>query len=265
MDISVNNISFSYPKSDKQVLKNISFNAKQSEITSLIGANGAGKSTLMKSILGVLKADGQVLLGDKNINSFSRQELMRHVGYLTQENSFLSSLTVFEVIMLGRMHSLRIRVNKEEIDKVWAVMSNLGIEDLAERPFYALSGGQRRIVGLAQTIVKEPDVLILDEPTANLDIQNELEVLELIKTYTKKKNVTTLMILHDLNMASRFSDKLVLMNNNCIYSSGKPIDVITELSVREAYGVNVFIHVDKAGIPMIHLINSVGEKKYSFD
>ena len=75
MDISVNNISFSYPKSDKQVLKNISFNAKQSEITSLIGANGAGKSTLIKSILGVLKADGQVLLGDKNINSFSRQEL----------------------------------------------------------------------------------------------------------------------------------------------------------------------------------------------
>lgn len=100
----------------------------------------------------------------------------------------MSSLTVFEVIMLGRMHSLRIRVNKEEIDKVWAVMSNLGIEDLAERPFYALMRqGQRRIVGLAQTIVKEPDVLILDEPTANLDIQNELEVLELIKLTQKRR------------------------------------------------------------------------------
>lgn len=265
MDIKVNNISFTYPKSDKRVLKNISFNANQSEVTSLIGANGAGKSTLIKSILGVLKAEGEVLLGDRNINSFNRQELMKRVGYLTQESSYMSSLTVFEVIMLGRMHSLHLRVDKDEIDKAWVIMNNLGIEELAERPFYALSGGRRRIVGLAQTIVKEPDVLILDEPTANLDIQNELEVLELIRTYTKKKNITTLLILHDLNMASRFSDKLVLMSDNSIYSSGKPIDVITELSVREAYGVNVFIHVDKAGIPMIHLINSVGEKKYNFD
>ena len=247
------------------MLNNISFSAKQSEITSLIGANGAGKSTLVKSILGVLHAQGEVLLDEKNIMSFQKKDLMKKIGYLPQENSFLSSLTVFEVIMLGRMHHLHLKVDKSEVNRVWSVMKQLEIEYLAERPFFALSGGQRRVVGLAQTIVKEPKVLILDEPTANLDIQNELEVLELVRAYTKKKDVTTLLILHDLNMASRFSDQLILLNHGKVYKSGAPIDVITEESVREAYGVNVFIHVDKAGIPMIHLINSVRKKNYNFD
>lgn len=265
MDIIVNNISYHYPKSNSNVLTKVSFSVKSGMVTGLIGANGAGKSTLIKSMLGILKHEGEVIIGEKNVQQLSRENLMKDVGYLIQENSFLSSLTVFETVLLGRIHNLKFKADDKHIEKVWGILEMLGITDLAEKKFYALSGGQRRVVGLAQIFVKEPKVIILDEPTANLDIQNELEILELIRAYAVKMNVATLVILHEINMASRFCDNLILLNKGCVYKSGKPISVITKESIKEAYGVNVNIHINEEGLPMIYLVNSIRQKNYNFE
>ncbi len=257
MDLQVQDIRFRYKKNGNYIIDGISFDAGEGDVTAIIGANGVGKSTLVRSLLGLLHSEGTVLMGGKNRNEYTRNQITRHIGYLTQENAFLSSLTVFEVVMLGQMNSLGFRVQNTEVERVWDVLTTLRISHLAKNRFFELSGGQRRIVGIAQTIVRDPDILILDEPTANLDMQNQLEVLELIRSYTKEKKLTTLVILHDLNMACRYSDRLILLKDGRVYASGPPAQVITKETVKDVYGVLVNLHHDRQGIPMIHPVCSV--------
>ena len=177
----------------------------------------------------------------------------------------MTSLPVLDVVLLGRMETLRLKVSEEDIGQAWKVLELLHLEELAERPFYALSGGQRRMIGIAQTIVKEPQILIMDEPTANLDVQKELEVLELIRAYTKQRNIATFLTLHDLNMAARYADRLILLHDGGIYCSGEPKEVLTERHIRETYGIYAQVQVDADGIPLIYPVSSVQKQAYCFE
>lgn len=167
MNIRVENLSFAYRRG-KPVLDGLSFEAHEGEITAIVGANGAGKTTLVKSIMGSLSPQGQVYLGGKNRREYALSEVSALVGYLTQESGVQAALTVFDVVLLGRIHRLGLRVNSAELEKVWKILKKLKIENLANCYYNELSGGQRRVVNIAQTLVKEPKILILDEPTANL-------------------------------------------------------------------------------------------------
>lgn len=214
--------------------------------------------------MGLNKANGEIFIAGKNKQSYTSIELSRKISFLTQDNTQVPSLTVFEVVLLGRMNHLGLRVDRVELEKVQSILKTLHLEELSGRPYNELSGGQRRIVDIAQALVKEPEILILDEPTANLDMQNDLEIMELIVSYTRRKNITTLLTLHDLNMACRFSDKLILLKSKEIYAQGKPKDVINSTTIQEVYGVKTEVKEDENGIPQLRLLESVRQKNYNF-
>lgn len=265
MDITVERLSFSFPGSSEPILNNISFHAPDGEVTAVIGANGVGKTTLLKAVMNLYDASGTVRFGACGREEMSRCDLMRHISYMTQEGELLSTLTVLDTVLLGRVESLGLRVSDENLEKAWRALCLLKLEHLAERPLGSLSGGQRRVVNIAQAIVREPDVLIMDEPTANLDLQNQLEVLELVREYTRQKRIATILTLHDLNMAARYADKLVLLRDGAVYRAGTPTAVISEEAVRNAYGVHVSVTQNEDGIPMLHPIGSVRTQRYNFN
>lgn len=263
--LEITNLSYKYPKTENLVLNRISFSAAAGEITVLIGANGAGKTTLLRSLTNHSLHSDAINIDGTPIDTISAFEFSKLISYLTQENPQLSSLSVFEVVLLGRLNSLGLRLQEEDLEKAWNTLDSLHLRPFASRPFYALSGGQRKLVSIAQAIVKEPKILILDEPTANLDMQNKLEVVELISAYTKARNTVTLVTLHDLNLASQFADKLILLKKGELFRQGTPSEVITEAAIREAYGVETTVKTGEAGIPHLHLLRSVRNTPYHFN
>lgn len=265
MSLRVEHLHYTYPKAAEPVIRDISFEVPDGSVTAVIGANGVGKSTLIKSMLGIFKAGGDVWLHDRNRREMSHEDIHLAVAYMTQENALLTSLSVLNVVLLGRLGSLSIRVQDEDVEKALRILRILHLDTLADRPFYALSGGQRRMVDVAQTLVRDPDILIMDEPTANLDLVNELQVLELVRAYTHQKNTATLLTLHDLNMASRYSDRLILLKDGVVYREGPPGEVVTEENIRAAYGVSVHVHTSsRTGTPMVLPLAAVQSTEYSF-
>ena len=260
MELRIEHLGFSYRKD--RILRDISFYARGGEVTAIIGANAVGKSTLLKCISGILRAQGEILLDGQSVKGMSSTELTRRIGYLTQENPTQALLSVFEVVLLGRMASLPLKIPTEELEKVWAVMREVKIDGIAARGFHQLSGGQRRVVSILQAIVREPEALLLDEPIANLDIQHQLEVLDLVRDYTRKKKTATVVTLHELNMAARYADRVVVLKDGMVYKQGIPKDVFTAEMVRQTYQVEAEITADRSGIPVVNPLFSVrtGEK-----
>ena len=252
MKIKIEGLYFNYGIST--VLRNINMEALPGEITAIIGPNAAGKTTLLKCIAGILRSsrrDGKIFFNEKEINDFRKGDINRFVSYFPQENSVHAVLQVFEVVLLGRLHSMSWRVRNEELSLVSKVIEDFGIEDLASRYINELSGGQRQMVFVAQSLVREPKILLLDEPTNNLDLQHQLEVLDLVRHVTIEQNITTIVALHDLNLAARYADKFIVMREGNVYSAGKPIDVITQEMVRTIYNVNAYVYIDNDGVPQV--------------
>lgn len=259
MKLKAENLQFSYR--DKTVLKNFSFEAVSGQMTIVLGANGAGKSTLLRGLSGVTDCAGTITLEDGTILT-GKSERRRLTAYLIQESDSGTTLSVLEMVLLGRLQRLPLRVPQEEIDKVMSVLNGLGISTLADRRCCDLSGGQRRIVAIAQTLVKEPRIMLFDEPTTNLDIENELEVLELIRTVTRERNIVTVVTMHDLNMAGRFADKIMLMKDGRLLSSGAPVEVITVSAIRCAYNLDALVSLTANGFPMVYPLASLNRKEH---
>ena len=265
MSFRAEHLEYTYPKAKTPIIRDIGFEVPDGCLTAVIGANGVGKSTLLRTLLGILKGRGDVWFDGVSRREMSHAEIHRLVGYMTQEGALLTGLSVLNVVLLGRLGTLNLRVRDEDIEKAMQTIRLLHLEELADRPFYALSGGQRRMVDVAQTLVRDPRILIMDEPTANLDLEHELQVLELVKAYTRQKNTATLLTLHDLNMAARYADRLVLLKDGSVYREGTPAEVITEENIREAYGVEAHVHTSsRTGTPMVLPLAAVRKTEYVF-
>ena len=264
MSVRLENITFKYPHNEKNTLNNVSLILRDGEITTLLGHNGAGKTTLIKLLTNSSKKEGNIYLDDKNLNELNINEKMNYIGYLPQENAALSKLSVIEVILLGDVSHLGIKIKKEQLDRCKEIIEAFNLTDIADKKYCELSGGQRKIVSIAQIMLKNPKVLIMDEPTANLDVYNEIEVLSLIKKYVKSKDIACLLVLHSINLASRYSDKIVLLKDGSIYKEGKPIDIINEENLLNVYHVNIEKTVSKHGYPLIHIVNNDNADKYKF-
>lgn len=235
--LQVEILKFAYDSSEP-ILRNIHFNAVPGEITGIIGPNGSGKSTLMKCIAGLLKPEGTIRLSKNNTSPANKKRLGQWVSYLPQENSFRAVLTVFETVLLGRMQSLSWRVGKEDLTAVLKMLETLRIEMLASRFLGELSGGQRQMVWMAQALVRQPMVLLLDEPLNSLDLRYALEILDMVKEITALKKIITVIVLHDLNLVGKYADKIILLRDGDVYSSGTPKTVLTMETIRSVYGVN---------------------------
>lgn len=254
MKLDIIDLNLSYGST--KVLNGLNMQAKP-EITALIGPNATGKSTLLKCVAGILKPTGHILLDGEEILDKKNKELREMISYLPQEIPDLTTLTVMEVVLLGMVNSLSWKVSEEEIDHAYGVLEDLGLDDLAPRPMTELSGGQQQMVYVAQSLVRNPSLLLMDEPTNNLDMQKQLEMFELIKGVTAEKEITTLMVLHDINLASRYADQIVVLRDGKVFCSGPAEEVINEDIIQEVYGVKSTVHFHQDGFPQIVPLCSV--------
>lgn len=264
MALIIKDLAYRYPSNDEDTLNGVSLKVNNGEIITLLGPNGCGKTTLIKSLLGHLKASGQVELDEQNLKSMKWGERNKIISYLTQEQPLPSSLSVFEVILLGNVGSLGIKPSKKMLEHTAHIIEQFGLTEIGNKKYSELSGGQQRIVNIAQVMAKNPKILILDEPTANLDISNEFEVLELVKHYVKQKNIICIMVLHSISMAARYSDRICLLKDGKIYREGSPIDIITEENILDTYHVIVEKNVTRDGHPTVNLVGSKNKKEYNF-
>lgn len=259
MSLHIEDVKFRYGATP--VLRGITMTeARPGEVTAVIGPNAAGKTTLFKCVTGILRAQGRILLDGKELKAFKRDEITRLVAYLPQENPVNAVLTVFEAVLLARLHSASWKVGDADLVHVSRVLADLQIDDLALRYLNELSGGQKQMVSVAQALVREPRILLLDEPTSNLDLQRQLEVLSLVKRVTAETEMTTLMALHDLNLAARYADHVVVMDRGSVYAAGDATAVLTAAMLRDVYGVEAKISCDGDGIPQVVPIRPVATR-----
>lgn len=251
LDLTIKNVSFNY--GDKVILKNISFKAKRKKLTALIGVNGAGKTTLLKCINGINKiSSGDIIVDSKSINDYSINELAKKISYVSQSLTTSFSISVFDMILIGRVPFLGYRVKKEDREIVYDVIKSLKIEHLAFKDINKLSGGEKQKVLIARSLVQKTNIVLLDEPTSNLDYRAQLDLLSYIKGMIVSNEMIGIIVLHDLNLASMFCDDILLINNNTLYKFGSPSDVINNKSIRETYGVDIKL-IENNGIQNVVL------------
>jgi iron complex transport system ATP-binding protein len=218
----------------------------------MIGPNGSGKTTLLKCINKILEPkQGHILIGGKKIKKMSRLEVAKHMGYVPQNSAANpNALPVFEVVLMGRRPHFTWQSGEKDTEKVWAALKMLNIEHLALRDFYELSGGEQQKVLIARSLAQEAKVLLLDEPTSNLDIKHQLEVMSLTRRLVANEKLAAVVAIHDLNLAFRYCDKIVMMKEGKIFAAGDAHSVLTAESISSVYRVEVEINYNNK-IPYI--------------
>lgn len=251
--IEVQHVWLGYSR--KEVLKDVTFQVLPGEIVGLIGPNGSGKSTIIRALSRVISPQqGRILLDGKDIARISRQKLARIIGVVPQIPLLPSAFTAFETVLMGRNPHLGFlqHEGQKELDIAWHAMKRTMTQHLARRRVGELSGGEIQSLVIARVLAQETKAILLDEPTANLDIGRQVEVLNLIKNLCLEQNLTVLAALHDLNLASQYCDRLVLINNGQVYDEGTPAEVITLRNIKEVYGAEgcVYAHPTN-GLPAV--------------
>lgn len=241
--IEVKDLSFQYD--EESVLENVSFTARPGEITAIVGANGAGKSTLLKCISGFEKASGTVKICGQDAFRLSREKLAGTMSYLDQCTDCEAELNVYEVVLLGRLQRLSFRVTDDDLQKVDAILTQMSLEPFANRNISELSGGQRQLVFIAQTLIKDPQVLILDEPTSALDLRRQFEIMEFLQKITKERMLTTLVTLHHLDIAAKYADHVVVLADKRVYTEASPAAAFTEKMLHDVYEVEAEVYTDR--------------------
>ena len=242
MLLKINKIDFSYQSS--KILDNVTLEVGSGEFLGIMGPNGSGKTTLLRCISNVLSPQvGTIYIDGKNIQKIGKKELAKNIAVVPQTSTVDFSFTVSELVLMGRTpHTDRFKSETTNDFKIAEkAMKLTNIMHLAERTFDELSGGEKQRVIIARALTQEPKILLLDEPTVHLDINNQFEILKLVKDLIKQKRIVVMTVFHDLNLASHFSDKLILLNNGNIVSVGLPNEVLTPENIKNIYHIDVII------------------------
>lgn len=259
MKLNVNGVRFRYGSRD--ILKDVELEAKSSEVLAVIGANGAGKSTLIRCINRILKPyTGTVLLDGKELTSFTAKERACMMGYVPQTAKDVFSFNVMETVLMGRKPHISWGVGKRDLKIVNSVLVRMGLTQFVERYLYELSGGERQKVLIARALAQEPEVLLLDEPTSNLDVRHQLEVMELVQGIALQQKKCVLMVVHDLNLAARYADKILMLKDGEVFAAGTPQDVLVPKNIKAVYGVESMIINTELGPYVITIKPSAPQK-----
>ena len=243
MQIKIDDIEFSY--SSVPVLNDITLDIDGPGFVSILGPNGVGKSTLIHCINKILEpTSGSVMIDGKDVKEISIKELAKEIGYVPYSANASFPLTVVDTVMMGRHPHAKWNTLDHDLDVVYDTLRMLGISHLAMRQFNELSAGQHQKVMLARGLVQEPKILLLDEPTSNLDIRHQLDVTKMLKRLSVEKGILIIMISHDINIAAKYADQVILMFQGKVYDVGAPTDVITESNLKTVYGVESKIVMD---------------------
>ena len=247
--IELQNIRFSYDRASAPVLQDVSFRLDDGQCAAVLGNNGAGKSTLLKCIDRILRPQaGKVLVDGQDVFSLSGNELARRIAYVAQ-NARSSDLLVFDTVLLGRRPYIRWDVSEHDRALVASLLERMKLTHLAMRPLSQLSGGEAQKVLLARALAQEPRLLLLDEPTSNLDPRNQHEVMQLVQELAKERGICVITVLHDLNLAIRYSDRFLLLKDGGVYASGGA-ECMTPETIEAVYSMHVHI-LEHRGIPVI--------------
>jgi len=240
--LSLERVSFSYGAIE--ALSDLSFSVAAGEVFGLLGPNGSGKSTVVRLLSRVLTPrSGQVRFAGQDLGTYGREELARQVAVVPQETVIELPFSVLEVVLMGRSPHLGRLGFERALDLAVArhAMEQTGVWALAAREIHELSGGERQRVILARALAQEPRVLLLDEPTAFLDIRHQVEVYDLVKSLSRQHGLTVVAILHDLNLAALYCDRLALLKAGHLFCLGMPEHVLTYSNIKAVYETEVYI------------------------
>ena len=244
--IKAQNLRFAY--NSKEILKGVDFEIKKGEMFFIVGPNGSGKSTLLKCLNGILKPKGAVFIGKDELCKLSKNEVARIMGYVPQRSE-VNYLTVFDTILLGRKPHMKWGISEKDVEVVNKVIDMLGLNELAFRRLTQLSGGELQKVIIARALAQEPKIILLDEPTNNLDLKNQIEVMRILEKIVKEHGISAIITMHDLNVASLYADTIVMLKNGKIVVKGG-VDVLNSENIEKVYGVKVSV-VNLNGKPLV--------------
>ena len=242
MKIEIKDLHFTYAHGDKEILKGINLTIEEPGLYCVLGPNGVGKSTMVYCINKLQKAtSGSVEIDGKNVNDISFKEMARFLSFVPHNEDDTFSMSVMETVMMGRHpylgevdHKTNMRIAAENIKL-------LGIEDLAMHGFSELSAGQHQKVMIARGLTQEPQILICDEPTANLDVRYQMLVMRLLRDLAKLKKIIVIVICHDLNVTAQYADKVIMVYGGKIMANGTPEECLTTDNIRALFGVEADI------------------------
>ena len=243
--LHVKDVSVGY--GERTVLDTINVDIKRGAITSIVGPNGCGKSTLLRTMSRLLNpTKGEIVLDGKSIHDIPTRKLATQLGLLPQTPIAPDGIVVADLVGRGRTPHQGIlgRWSQQDYDIVAEALETTGISDLAERSIDELSGGQRQRVWIAMALAQRTDTLLLDEPTTYLDVKHQLDVLDLLTELNRDRGTTIVMVLHDLNLAARYSDELVAVSGGKVFAHGHPREVITKENVKSVFGIDSVIITD---------------------
>lgn len=251
--LSANDVTLAY--GEHTVASGLDLQIEAGKVTSIVGANGCGKSTLLRAFARLLRPrSGEVVLDGRSIFEQPSKEVARVLGLLPQSPLAPEGITVADLVGRGRHPHQRAfsRWSTHDYEVMAEALAATGITDLAERPVDELSGGQRQRVWIAMVLAQETDILLLDEPTTFLDVAHQIEVLDLLADLNRDRGTTIVMVLHDLNLAARYSDVLIAMRQGSVFGYGDPGSVVTAELVTEVFGLSCQVIADPvSGSPLV--------------
>jgi len=262
MRLVVRDLSYSF--GDKKVLKEISLEVRPGEFMGLMGPNGSGKTTLLRCIMNYLSSpSSSISIDGAAIESLSPERLARTFAVVPQSSSTDFTFSAYDIVMMGRLPHRRNRFagpSKADADEVRRAMERTDTWKLSGRPFFALSGGERQRVIIARAVAQNPEALLLDEPTVYLDINGQLEIMDLIRSLNREEGITVISVLHDVNMAARYCDRIALLSDGWLEAMGPPSEVLNPEVIRSVYGVDVVVRKDPFTGNVYIMPHSSGER-----
>jgi iron complex transport system ATP-binding protein len=249
--------SLTYAYGTLPVLNEVSFEIPTEDFFIIIGPNGSGKTTLLKAMVGLLSARGEIRLLGHPLKRYARRELARRLAFVPQLITEELPFTVQEVVLMGRTPHMGLLglEGPEDMAQARAAMTFTGVDHLARRKLHALSGGERQRVFIARAICQEPEIILLDEPTAALDLAHQARLMDLMERLKREKGVTVVMVSHDVNLAAMYADHLLLLKDGRIQALGPPGEVLTFDRIEETYGCRVLVDESPLGrFPRITLV-----------
>ncbi|MDR1176349.1 MAG: ABC transporter ATP-binding protein [Treponema sp.] len=250
--LDIRDLNFSYQS--REILRGISLSLKQGEFFGFLGPNGSGKSTFLKNLLGFLKPSGGRILYAGTNTVPGGKERARLFSFVPQNTGLRSSFAVKDVILMGRLPHLKDRwagYSAEDREKVREVMKVLGLTSMADRNVMSLSGGELQKVIIGRCLVQEGDIILLDEATSGLDLNHSIEIMELMRKKTTEESKTVVAVLHDLNLASQYCDRIVLLKEGRIRYQGSPREILSSEVLEDIYGIQAIVGHDVYGRPFV--------------
>ena len=251
--INIEKLNYSYGK--KEVLKELSLNIDENKLTGIIGPNGCGKSTLAKNIIRYINGKFEYFkIMDIDIRQLSHKKIAQLISYIPQKSTIISNISVFDYVLLGRFPLLKNswdNYSEKDYEIVENNISLLNIEELRDRNVETLSGGELQKALLARALAQEAKILLLDEPTSALDLNNAVEFMKILKNISIKKEISVIIIIHDLNLASVFCDSLIILKDGKFIEKGSPKEVINEKNIKSIYNLDCKVCYNENDKPYI--------------